>query len=514
MTEVLSAPRSKETAWEALPGATVGKDVLELLSSSMYIDPLTIYREYVQNAIDSIDEAVEQGIRKPERARITIRIDLATRSIKIRDNGIGVRAENFVTQLGTFGGSLKRGTTRRGFRGVGRLAGLGYCQQLTFRTRAVGDEKVSEMRWDCKKIKRLLRTSEEEWTLEQLLREVVTVRRISDDEPKSFFEVELLGVIRHKSDLLLNRGAIHDYLSETAPVPFHPDFSFASQIEMSLSNRVAMGNVRIYLDDDMEPVYRPYLKGISYGDHLDEFTEIEIHEVPAHDEGTAGVIWLLHHSYKGTIPDKKLRGLRIRCGNVQIGNSEILAEYFPEPRFNAWTVGEIHIFDTRLIPNGRRDHFELGVHFDNLVNHVVPHARKVAVRCRKSSQIRNRLQEFNRLEAMVLENLEVLAQDFISSPYRSNLTNLLVSTCSRLAEISESVFFDQATRESLSRRASSVGARFNQVMPRIPSAFNGISSVKLNSYKLIFTLIYECSENQQAAQSLVDRILAKLAEAN
>lgn len=35
----------------------IGKDVLELVSSAMYVDPLTIYREYVQNAADSIDEA-------------------------------------------------------------------------------------------------------------------------------------------------------------------------------------------------------------------------------------------------------------------------------------------------------------------------------------------------------------------------------------------------------------------------------------------------------------------------
>ena len=39
----------------------IGKDVLELLSSAMYIDPLSIYREYVQNAADSIDAAIGGG---------------------------------------------------------------------------------------------------------------------------------------------------------------------------------------------------------------------------------------------------------------------------------------------------------------------------------------------------------------------------------------------------------------------------------------------------------------------
>ena len=39
----------------------VGKDIIELLGSAMYRDPLSIYREYIQNAVDSIDEAIESG---------------------------------------------------------------------------------------------------------------------------------------------------------------------------------------------------------------------------------------------------------------------------------------------------------------------------------------------------------------------------------------------------------------------------------------------------------------------
>ena len=41
--------------------AYVGKDILELLSVSMYVEPLTMYREYIQNSTDSIDEASRVG---------------------------------------------------------------------------------------------------------------------------------------------------------------------------------------------------------------------------------------------------------------------------------------------------------------------------------------------------------------------------------------------------------------------------------------------------------------------
>jgi hypothetical protein len=43
----------------------VGKDILEVLSNAMYVDPLAIYREYIQNAADAIDEARRTGILSP-----------------------------------------------------------------------------------------------------------------------------------------------------------------------------------------------------------------------------------------------------------------------------------------------------------------------------------------------------------------------------------------------------------------------------------------------------------------
>ena len=53
----------------------VGKDILELLSSSMYVEPLTIFREYVQNSADAIDEAVDKGILEASAGRIEIETD-------------------------------------------------------------------------------------------------------------------------------------------------------------------------------------------------------------------------------------------------------------------------------------------------------------------------------------------------------------------------------------------------------------------------------------------------------
>src|SRR5689334_15907703 len=76
------------TARVALDEIVIGKDVLELLSSAMYVDPMTIYREYIQNAADAIDDARRLGsIGAAERGRVDISVDPSTRSVRIRDNG-------------------------------------------------------------------------------------------------------------------------------------------------------------------------------------------------------------------------------------------------------------------------------------------------------------------------------------------------------------------------------------------------------------------------------------------
>src|ERR1700684_2915492 len=109
----------------------IGKDVIEILTSGMYVSPVTIYREYIQNAADSIDAARSEGILSSRsRGRVAVELDHATRSERIRDNGVAIAASAALSTLLSVGASPKRGTQARGFRGVGRLSGLAYCREI------------------------------------------------------------------------------------------------------------------------------------------------------------------------------------------------------------------------------------------------------------------------------------------------------------------------------------------------------------------------------------------------
>src|SRR5215472_10433657 len=144
----------------------VGKDILELLSTSMYVDPMSMYREYIQNAADAVDTARSAG-ELDGPGRVEIRIDQPTRTVFVRDNGSGVRKDQFVHNLTALGGSKKRGTHARGFRGVGRLAGLAFCQELIFRSRQDGESQVHELRWDSREVRSLLRSADDSLDLRE-----------------------------------------------------------------------------------------------------------------------------------------------------------------------------------------------------------------------------------------------------------------------------------------------------------------------------------------------------------
>src|SRR5215475_2746611 len=99
----LAAVESKQTesAWTMHDDPVViGKDIMELLSSSMYVDPMSIYREYIQNSADAIDCARASHVLSADEAgQVSIDIDAAARVVRIRDNGSGVEADHFFARL-------------------------------------------------------------------------------------------------------------------------------------------------------------------------------------------------------------------------------------------------------------------------------------------------------------------------------------------------------------------------------------------------------------------------------
>ena len=104
----------------------IGKHTLESLTSGMYSDPYVVFREYIQNAADPIDDAYNARVLIRGYDKINISVSPLERLIIVEDNGLGIPYEKAEKALVSIGNSQKTSESSRGFRGIGRLSALSY----------------------------------------------------------------------------------------------------------------------------------------------------------------------------------------------------------------------------------------------------------------------------------------------------------------------------------------------------------------------------------------------------
>jgi len=167
--------------------------------------------------------------------------------------------------------------------------------------------------------------------------------------------------------------------------------------------------------------------------------------------------WLGHHEYVRSIPTALgIRGLRARVGDVQIGEGNLFEDVYRESRFNGWTVGEIHVLDRRIVPNARRDNFEVNHHSYNLLAQIGPVTARIAQLCRSSSVSRNNAQIARKV---VTEVDHRVADERVLDPAEaSRFKSAILRAQSKLKNISDEPLRSQLALE-LGRSLSSLSDR-------------------------------------------------------
>jgi hypothetical protein len=493
----------------------VGHDLLELLTQAMYVDPLTIYREYIQNATDAIEEARQQGmLASKEAGRVDLHLDLSERAIRIRDNGASIPRAQFAQRLLAIGVSAKRGKDLRGFRGIGRLAGLGYCQELVFRGRAEAREPVTEISWSARRLRELLNSASVVEDLQSAISEIATVNRTSNGSwPARFFEVELRKVIRIKNDVLINPEAVRDYLSQVAPVPFRTDFEYSDRIEEFLHGHGVGEVIEIALNGSAT-VRRPHESVFALTPKVtDRFSDIRFVEVPGLEGGLDAVGWVLDHSYLGALPKSlNIGGLRLRAGNIQIGESDILAGLFSEPRFNSWCVGEFHILNKKILPNGRRDEFEHSTHYLNFQSHISKIATELSRTCRARSGARNLLKATKQSLQKIENDLVVVRSIPNNFPFRQKHLATLSKLISKQQTNVETKLPHTAQRGELLKRTTELRRKVERLSSdkSVGTLLKRLAPVKRKAYAEVLSAMYEVASDASVAHVYVNKILRRL----
>lgn len=369
----------------------LGSQLVDVVTGGMYNDPLMVLREYVQNAVDSLDLAYERGTIAPGDGRVDVRVDGMNRIIAVSDNGVGVQRDRIWMTLCGLGCSMKERLEQRGFRGIGRLGGLGYCDRLVFETRAGGEESVSVVTWDGLRLQGL-NGSMARLRAEDAVRHCVSVgsRAVKEGEPPQFFCATMINVHRFHRDDLMNPKAVAAFLSRVAPVDFdEARFAFGPEVRRYISQVPGYRSYRIHMNG--EPVVRPHMGAIVVdGKVADRIERVELFEVHDVEGAVVGRGWYAITNFLSALTSQvPMRGIRVRQGNIEVGNEYSLADLYTERRFATWHIGEVHL-DYTVKANARRDGFEHSPSYEAFLEQMSFLCRQLSAVCRDSSKRRGK----------------------------------------------------------------------------------------------------------------------------
>ncbi len=335
----------------------IGKDVIESLTIGMYDDSRFIYREYIQNAADQIDKARHQKLITDGEIHIDINIEKKT--ISIEDDATGIEQGKVVEILKNIAQSNKTRGVDKGFRGIGRLGGLGYCDKLIFETSFVGEPTKSIMIWDATKLKNIINNRSQKEEASAVIDEVTELKVEVEKEEAHYFKVSLLGVTNQD---LLDVKEIRNYLSMVAPVPYNNKFIYSRKIYQELKNEgIVIDEYKTFINT--EQLFKGYNSYIYDGEGSNKKKIGEVIDVLFFKEVDKDKNLLFWGWYSITEKNQSLnqvnyaRGFRLRKANIQIGNEDTLIRFHKDRRFQFYFYGEVYAIHPNLIPNARRDNF-------------------------------------------------------------------------------------------------------------------------------------------------------------
>lgn len=313
----------------------IGKKILDMLFLRMYNNAKTVFREYIQNASDSISEACRLGLLRREDADIAISIDQKNRKIEIRDNGTGIPVSEVEPRLLDIAKSAKDGQLQAGQFGIGRLTGGSCCGKLSFKTSAKGEDMASEIIFDIDNIRQILTDDSKDISAIEVIKQS-TMRDLHEENiDNHYFTVTLENI---NNDELLDTGSVKKYLGEVAPVDFDMLFrryylssvpeEFKSDIE-----KIRTFSIHVNGDEIRKP-YRTTIEGTG-----DKILRLQFFRLDDYAWGWFAVTRFT----KAIKKEDQNRGLRLRKHNILVSNADFLNEYFKQSRSNHYFYGEIHV---------------------------------------------------------------------------------------------------------------------------------------------------------------------------
>ena len=189
------------------------KQILHLVTHSLYSNKEIFLRELISNASDACDKLRFEALNRPElyedapNLEVRISFDAEAKTLTIRDNGIGLSADEAVANLGTIAksgtrefmakldGDQKKDAQLIGQFGVGFYSGFIVADRITVESRRAGAAPGEGVRWSSEG------TGEFELeTIERAERGTDVILHLRDGEDEFLSNWKLKAIIGKYSD--------------------------------------------------------------------------------------------------------------------------------------------------------------------------------------------------------------------------------------------------------------------------------------------------------------------------
>lgn len=353
----------------------IGGELLAIVSTGLYTEPLDCIREYVQNAVDA-------------NAR-TATIKITGNSVHIFDDGDGMTLEELV-HARRVGITSKKISSNVGFRGIGLYSSFGLCNQLRVTTKRLGEGRqhlivldFAAMRAQLEEDKRK-NLGERKTPLIDLLSAHTKISRgkYAVAEDAHFTHVEMQEIDDEYVKKLSNREELKQYMIRHLPIDFDPTFEYREHINQELYREVPGYNViTVTLQCDGLPdllVTKPPIPNLQ---------PPKMGAITTTGSGKNGkrvaYFWACLNKERDRLAtnarfvpavlqsrDSKLReafakefvayeGFVYKMKGFSVGGRDRLRNCFlPKPVLYQWYTGEIYVVDDEVIPKADRGDFE------------------------------------------------------------------------------------------------------------------------------------------------------------
>jgi len=216
----------------------------------------------------------------------------------------------------------------------------------------------------------------------------ISFRRPLAEEAPRFFRVTMINVQRFHSDVLMSIKKIKTYLQQVSPLPYasHNEcFSYGEELDNFFSQIPNFKTYNISLNG--EKLSKPYSDefeiGINKTSNIKKikkltFTNSETGEM-------IGLGWFAITPLNSSLPKSlTMRGIRVKHGNIEVGDDRFLDHIYAERRFATWHIGEIHL-NHNIKPNARRDGFEQSKDYECFLERAAFIGKALSKLCRQAS---------------------------------------------------------------------------------------------------------------------------------